>query len=87
MWIARASVHTGQAVERGTGPQGKDFPLPIPSHRVPLDRAGPSHGLRVGGEAPSHLHNAPPSTETSSNREDTYVHTVLMFVLSSRPCG
>ena len=38
---------------------------------------------------PSHLCDPPPtpSTNTLRNREDTYVHTVLMFVLSSRPCG
>ena len=41
--------------------------------------------LREAGRPPTSA--APPRTETSRAREDTYVHTVLMLVLSSRPCG
>lgn len=47
--VGRTCVHAGQAAEAGTGPRGKDSPLSIPGHRVPLGRAGPSQGLNVGG--------------------------------------
>lgn len=41
---------------------------------------------RRGGSALSDLSSSL-KTEVQPARKDTYVHTVLMFVLSSRPCG
>lgn len=40
-----------------------------------------------GGEEHGTLTSAAPPKGKPRVREDTYVHTVLMFVLSSRPCG